>query len=135
MVIGYATWKVLKRHPKLRAILSDDRPRLVKLEDLKEIFEIENIVIGRAVKVGDKGQTTDIWSDNLVLAYVPKGNQDTRSPYEPAFGYTLRKKGNPVVDTRTEDGKLELVRNTDIFRPYLLGAEAGFLVSDTNAPE
>jgi hypothetical protein len=37
--------------------------------------------------------------------------------------------GNPVVDTRTEDGKLEIVRNTDIFRPYMLGAEAGYLVS------
>jgi len=38
-----------------------------------------------------------------------------------------------VVDTRTEDAKVELVRNTDIFRPFLLGAEAGFLVADTNA--
>ena len=56
-----------------------------------------------------------------------------RSPYEPSFGYTLRKKSNPVVDTRTEDGKIELIRNTDIFRPFLLGADAGYLISDTNA--
>ena len=132
MVIGYSTWRVLKRHPKLKAILSDTRSRLVQLADLREIFEIENIVVGRAVKANDAGVTSDIWGDNMVLAYVPKASGD-RSPYEPSFGYTLRKKGNPVVDTRTEDGKIELIRNTDIFRPFLLGADAGYLISDTNA--
>lgn len=132
LVIGYATWRVLKRHPQLKAILSDTRPRLVQLADLREIFEIENIVIGKAVKANDAGVTTDIWGDNMVLAYVPRASGD-RSPYEPSFGYTLRKKGNPVVDTRTEDGKIELIRNTDIFRPFLLGADAGYLISDTNA--
>ena len=132
LVIGYATWRVLKRHPKLKAILSDTRSRLVQLADLREIFEIENIVIGKAVKASDDGLTSDIWGDNMVLAYVPKASGD-RSPFEPSFGYTLRKKGNPVVDTRTEDGKIELIRNTDIFRPFLLGADAGYLISDTNA--
>lgn len=132
LVIGYATWRVLKRHAQLKAILSDTRPRLVQLADLREIFEIENIVVGRAVKANDAGVTSDIWGDNMVLAYVPKASGD-RSPYEPSFGYTLRKKGNPVVDTRTEDGKIELIRNTDIFRPFLLGADAGYLISDTNA--
>ena len=131
LVIGYATWRVLKRHPQLRAILSDTRPRLVQLADLREIFEIENIVIGKAVKASDAGVTSDIWGDSMVLAYVPRSNGD-RSPYEPSFGYTLRKRGNPVVDTRTEDGKIELIRNTDIFRPFLLGADAGYLISDTN---
>ena len=135
MVIGYKAWRALKRHPKLRAILSDTRPRLVQLADMREIFEIENIVVGKGIYSTDAGVTTDLWGGNLVLAYVPKGvpavagDAPVRSVYEPSFGYTLRKKGNPVVDTRTEDGKLEIVRNTDIFRPYMLGAEAGYLVS------
>ncbi|MCM2480198.1 hypothetical protein [Serpentinimonas maccroryi] len=134
LVIGYSAWRVLKRHPQLKAILSDTRPRLVQLADLREIFEIPNIVVGRAVKASDTGVTTDIWGDNLVLAYVPMNNTGSeRSPYEPSFGYTLRKRGQPVVDTRTEDGKIELIRNTDIFRPFLLGADAGFLISNTNA--
>lgn len=133
LVIGYETWRVLKRHPQLKAILSDSRPRLVQLADLREIFEIPNIVVGRAVKANDAGVTTDIWGDNMVLAYVPGAGNGQRSPYEPSFGYTLRKRGQPVVDTRTEDGKVELIRNTDIFRPFLLGADAGYLISDTNA--
>lgn len=133
LVIGYESWRVLKRHPQLKAILSDSRPRLVQLADLREIFEIPNIVVGRAVKANDAGVTTDIWGDNIVLAYVPGASNGQRSPYEPSFGYTLRKRGQPVVDTRTEDGKVELIRNTDIFRPFLLGADAGYLISDTNA--
>lgn len=35
MVIGYKTWRVLKRHPQLKAILSDTRSRLVQLADLR----------------------------------------------------------------------------------------------------
>lgn len=132
MVIGYQAWRSMKRNAQLKAILSDTRTRLVQLADLREIFEIENIVIGRGVWANDAGTTVDVWGDNIVLAYVPGAGGGERSPYEPSFGYTLRKRGNPVVDTRTEDGKLELIRNTDIFRPYLLGADAGYLISDVS---
>ncbi len=142
MVIGYQMWRNLKRHPQLKAILSDTRPRLVQLADLRDIFEIPNIYIGRGVYSTDAGVTVDIWGNNAVLAYVPTAASVTpengavvdpgasRSMYEPSFGYTLRKAGQPVVDTRTEDGKLELVRNTDIFAPFLLGADAGYLITD-----
>lgn len=142
MVIGYQMWRNLKRHPQLKAILSDSRPRLVQLADLRDIFEIPNIYIGRAVYSTDQGVMVDIWGNNAVLAYVPTAASITpengavvdpgasRSMYEPSFGYTLRKAGQPVVDTRTEDGKLELVRNTDIFTPFLLGADAGYLITD-----
>lgn len=138
LALGYRTWRALKRHPKLRAILSDTRPRLVQLADLREIFEVDNIVVGKGVYASDAGAVSDLWGDTLVLAYVPPGAPSQagaaplRSPYEPGFGYTLRKKGNPVVDTRLDPGgKLEWVRNTDIHRPYLLGAEAGYLVTGT----
>ena len=138
LAIGYRSWRALKRHPKLRAILGDNKPRLVQLADLRDIFEIENIVVGRGVYASDAGAVNDLWGNTLVLAYVPPGtpakagDAPLRTPYDPSFGYTLRKKGNPVVDTRLDGGgKLELVRNTDIYRPYILGAEAGFLVTGT----
>jgi hypothetical protein len=135
MVIGYKPWRALKRHPKLKAILSDTRPRLVQIEDLKQIFEVENIVVGKGIYKSDAGAMTDLWGRTITMAYVPKGTpnaktgQRVQSVYEPAFGYTVRK-GTAVVDTRTEDGKLEIVRSTEIFKPYLLGADAGFLISN-----
>lgn len=132
MVIGYSAWRTLKRHPKLRAILADDRPRLLQLEDMRQLFEVPNIVIGRAVSAGTNDVFSDLWLDNIILAYVPGAVGGVHSAYDPSFGYTLRKRGNPTVDTRTEDGKLELIRATDIFNPYVLGAEAGYLIARTN---
>lgn len=141
LVIGYQTWRALKRHKALKAILSDTRSRLVQLADLREIFEIENIVVGKGVYLDDKtGATVDLWGKTMVFAYVPKGTPSAgagagapvRSVYEPSYGYTPRKLGNPVVDKRPENGgKLTMVRCTDIFRPYILGPDAGYLVTGT----
>ena len=134
MVIGNATWRVMKRHPKMRELLSTASKRLIRLEDLQDIFEIENIIIGSSVFSADgSDDVSDVWGDNIVMAYVPQKQQDMeRSMYDAAFGYTIRKKGSLVMDSRTEDGKIELVRQTDIYRPYLVGATAGYLISDTN---
>lgn len=136
MVLGYATARALKRHAKLRAILSDSRTRLLTLADLAAIFEVPRIVVGKAVQVSDAGVQSDIWGGNLMLAYVASpgaANGDgkpTRSPYEPSFGYTLRKRGGTRTDTRLESGgKLEMVRHTQIYRSYILGAEAGYLMT------
>lgn len=135
MVIGYEAWRTLKRHPALKALLSDNAKRLIRKEDLQDIFEVENIVIGMSLYAAENGDTvSDIWGDNIILAYVPKKRGDSkRLMYDASYGYTLRKKGGLGVDSRLEDGKVEVIRNTDIYRPYLLGAEAGYLISDVSA--
>lgn len=107
---------------------------VIYLVCFQEIFEVQKIVIGKGKRMNAQGQLVDIWGDNIILAYVPgavAGGQDARTP---SFGYTLRKRGQPVVDRYVEPGgKLELIRNTDIFAPYVLGAHAGYLISNTNA--
>lgn len=133
-VIGAASWKALKQHPQFLERIKYSMKGVLTLDLIKEILEVENIVVGRAIYANDKGVFGDLWGDNIVLAYVAPGRAGVeRTPYEPSFGYTLRKKSMPQIDTRTEDGKLELVRNTDNFQTVLLGAEAGYLIADTNA--
>lgn len=135
MVIGYTAWNALKRNKALRAVLGDNAKRLLRVEDLRDIFEIEHIAIGKGVYTADNGAFADLWADNIVLAYVaPRTGQGlARNVGEPSFGYTPRRKGNPQVDTYVASGgKLELVRATDNFRPYIVGADAGYLISDTN---
>jgi hypothetical protein len=39
----------------------------------------------------------------------------------------------PVIDTYTENGKVLLVRNTDIFVSKIVGSDAGYLINDTNS--
>lgn len=146
MVLGYTMARWMRRHPKLKAIISTNRTRLLTLADLAQIFEVPRVVVGTAIYDTDAGVQTDIWGATMVMAYVPNAPSAAtqggmlptpgagRSVYEPSYGYTLRRKGMPMVDTYTEGGgKIEIVRATDIFEPALLGAEAGFLLTDAGA--
>ena len=49
MVIGQEAWKLLRRHPQLKGLISDNQNKLVTLNLLKEIFEVENIFIGKSI--------------------------------------------------------------------------------------
>jgi hypothetical protein len=134
MVIGAKSLLPLKFHAKLIDKIKYVQKGMIRLEQLRDLFEIENIVVGEAVYAGDNDAFGDIWGDNIILAYVPKRQGSlARHIGEPSFGYTPRRKGALQVDVRTEDGKIELVRSTDNYRPYIVGAEAGYLINDTNA--
>ncbi|MCL4492327.1 MAG: major capsid protein [Nitrospirae bacterium] len=132
MLMGAATYKALKQHPQLIDRIKYAMKGIVTIELMKEIFDIERIAVGEAVYADDAGTFNDIWGDNIVLAYVPNTPAEKRTVYEPSFAYTLRKRGKPEIDKRDESGKLEIVRNTDILLPKIVGSEAGYLIKDTN---
>ena len=131
MVLGHDTWKKLKRHPQIQGLISNNQSKIVTINFLKEIFEIPNIVIGRSVFVDDTGNFTKIWGDNIVLAYVP--SLSSRTEYDPSFAYLVKKKNALNIDEyRKEGNKLKYIRATDIYTPFMVGAEAGYLITDTN---
>lgn len=133
-VIGASAYNALKNHPAILDRIKYTQTAVMTPALLKSLLDFDEIYIGDSVYATDAGVFTDIWSDNVVVAYVPKANPDaSRSYYEPAFAYTLRKKNNPVIDSYTEGGKVEIIRNTDIFIPKVVGADAGYLINDTNA--
>ncbi|OLZ65228.1 hypothetical protein BS642_21780, partial [Chromobacterium violaceum] len=76
--------------------------------------------------------TGDIWGDNVVLAYVAKPAAGTEGDADiPSFGYTLRKRGMPETDKYDgEGGKVRYVRHTDMYKLVVVGADAGYLISD-----
>jgi hypothetical protein len=133
IVMGASTYQSLKFHPKLQAALGSNERKLVTLEHLRMLFGVEDIRIGEAL-AGDS-TTGDIWGDNLMLAYVAKPKESGQADVEePSFGYTLRKKGMPETDKFDgAGGKVRYVRHTDVYKPVVVGADAGYLVSDTNA--
>lgn len=136
IVIGASAMKSLKFHPQLLELIKYTSKGIVRLDSLRELFDIPNVFIGGAIFSSDQDVFTDVWRDNIVLAYVgqkPTTEGVERSPYQPSFGYTPRRRGMPQIDTRNPSGKVELVRSTDHFRPYIVGADAGYLISDTNA--
>lgn len=134
-VIGAAAYASLKFHPKLAAALGADKDKLITLEHLKAIWGLENIYVGEALAANGQGALGDIWGDNVVLAYVAKPGAGQANDHDvPSFGYTLRKKGMPETDKYDAEGnKVEYVRHTDIYKVVVVGADAGYLIADTNA--
>lgn len=134
LAMGYETYRALRRHPKLVGLLSDNKDRILTLDDLKRFFEVQSIHVGKAVYSPDGEAVQDIWGDNLLLTYTATATAGERNYRTPSFGYTLFKRGWPQVDKYSaEGGKVEFVRATEINAPFVLAKAAGFLVTNTNA--
>ena len=128
-VIAGDVWAALKEHPAVIEKLKYSQVAIVTPEVFGKLIGIDTVKIGEAVYEESK-QLKDIWSDAIVLAYVaPRSTERKGTVYEPSYGYTVRRQGGLFVDTYKENGgKLEVIRTTDIHKPHLLGASAGYLI-------
>lgn len=131
LVLGQEVWESLKRNVSLKGLIASSSNKIITLDLLKEFFEIENIVIGKTIYANEKNQFERVWGNNMILAYVPKLN--ARTEYDPAYAYTIRKKNALQIDEYEKEGnKVRYIRATDIYTPFLVGAEAGYLISNVN---
>lgn len=127
MVMGYEAYKDLKRNAALRKLVGDSSTKIVTLNLMKEIFDIENIFVGKSVFVNEKNEFVKVWGNNVILAYVPPLN--SRTEYDPSFAYTVKKKDSLKIDEYTKEGnKVKYIRATDIYTPFLVGPDAGYLI-------
>ena len=130
-IIGVQAFKTLSHHADVLDRIAYDQHSIMTVNLLQTLLNIPNIFVGEAVYETDAGVMTDVWSDNMILAFVPQSANNTF--YEPSYGYTLRMKDNPKVDSYQEGGKLEMIRNTDLLISKIVGAEAGYIINDTNS--
>lgn len=133
MVVSNNVWTIMRRHPSLIAKLASTSVKSINLTTAAELLEIDEIVVGEAVYDDETtGKIIDVWANDIVIAYVPprRGNFE-HNIYEPAYGYTLRKKDTLKVDRYDEHGgKLEIIRATDVSEPFIVGSDAGFLIKN-----
>ncbi|KJU84539.1 hypothetical protein MBAV_003267, partial [Candidatus Magnetobacterium bavaricum] len=130
MVIGPATYTILKYHPKVTDRIKFVQKSIINTDILAELFDIPRVVIGNAVMSSDKNVNSDVWGDNAILAYVP----DKPGRYEPAAMYTYRMNGYPQGDNYFGIGeKVEHIRATDMSTPFIVGKDAMYLISNTVA--
>jgi len=94
MIIAKNVWKKLKHHPKLLARLSNDTKRILKIDDLKDIFDIDTIHIGYATKnTAQQGLTASyspIWSKDVWIGYITPtpGLEEATAVYTFSWDYT-----------------------------------------------
>ncbi len=131
MVMGAVVYDALKNHPKILERIKYSQLGVATVDLLEALFGIPNIYIGESIYSDDGTVFEDIWKDNIILAYITSPTGIADSPYEPCFGYTLRVRNYPFVDTWEENGgKIVKVRTTDNFDVKVVGIESAYLIKD-----
>lgn len=130
MLLGATTFDTLKQHPKLIARIQYAIKGVLTVDLMKELFGVQDIIVGESLYADDKDVLHDIWTNVAVLAYIPPENE--RGEEVPSFGYTFRKKGHPQSGMYKEGNKLDVIEVWDIYDPMVLGPTAGFLIRNTN---
>jgi hypothetical protein len=138
LIMGTKVWNRLKTHPLLKNYLivpGTNQAPVVSSADLSKVLEIPKVIIAEAMYTEDKATFDFIWGNAILLAYVTPPSPLGRTPYQPCFGYTLRKNGYPVADAWWENnGKIRKVRSTDLFTNKVVGAESAFLINTPITP-
>lgn len=128
MVMGASVVNTLKYHPQLMSLLGIASLKMLTMEHLKALFEVDEIIVGEAVSSPNKKDFVDIWGDFASLLIRPKSGDNGGDETVPSFGYTFRKRGMPVVDRYDGvGGKVQFVRYTDIRKAAVVGGEGGYL--------
>lgn len=129
LVLGASVAHALSYHKALQDILGANERKLITPELLKALFEVDEVLIGNAVSApAPNKQAKDVWGNFAALIVRPTIQESGNDEGQPAFGYTFRRKGMPVVDRYSEHGnKVELSRYTDIRKVAAVGGACGFL--------
>jgi hypothetical protein len=128
--LGPSAGAAAKRHPKIKDHFKYTGRESITEEMLAAFFDVKRVVIGKAVYLpetaSDDEPALDVWGDDAILAYVPEKGNNFRVP---SYGYTYELKGYPHVQAPYWDDTTDSWVYPAKFerRPYLVGAEAGFL--------
>lgn len=133
MLLSPDVFGALKIHPLIKQQFIHTSAQSVTTDMLAALFDMEKVVVGKAVylpeQAGDTDLASDVWSNCVVLAWVPTGHSLYRVP---SYGYTYMLSGMPAVETpywqNENDSWVYPVKYER--RAYLTGADAGFLATN-----
>lgn len=133
MIIGESTYQTLMQHPKITDRIKYAGISAVNSKVFTELTDIANVLVGRAVYSEDGSSFSDVWNDNIIIAYVDRNERANRSEFNPSYGYTFQREGMPEVDSYFENGgKIKVIRATDNYVIKVTASDAAFLISNTN---
>lgn len=129
LVLGPNAFNALDDHPAIKEKFKYTSSESITSVMLAKYFDIETVLVGKAVALDENAKdsepASDVWGDDAILAYVPKGT----NYMIPSFGYTYRLSGYPIVETPYDErsSKSWIYPYTEEYRAYVTGAEGGFL--------
>jgi hypothetical protein len=131
LVINDYTFRVLRRHPKLLDMYKYTRGGVLTVDILKELFEVENLLIGGSgyltSKKGKSDEIGRVWGNNAILLYVSK----TPGIKQLSYGYIFRIAGFPLVERWRDDAtRSDWIRVSDKYDIKVIAPVAGYLLKN-----
>lgn len=135
LVVGAQVLSKLRMNAGLRSHLSaNDRKVLLNIETLKNLLDVDDIIVGESVYAEGGKATKDVWGNFASLIVRPTMISDGNDEGQTGFAYTFRRRGMPVVDRYDGvGGKVEYVRYTDIRKAAVVGGACGYLFQNVIA--
>lgn len=145
LVLSKPVYNILKFHPRLKATLAGFiSPEMVSDEALKQLFDVDNLIIADARKAGSNvkrvgdGLTNFIWGNNAILMYVPSAP----SMDEAAAAYTFQwdnAEANVVGNQKTreyymEDSKTHFIETEEWFGQKIVSSVCAAVLPDVVTP-
>lgn len=132
MIISYSTYNALNQDISINDKLKYSGATTVNTKIIADFFEIRTVKVASSVFSPDGETFENIWGNNLIIAFVDESEPSNRSEFNPSFGYTLRRRGMPEIDTYYENGgKIKVIRNTDNYCIKITSPQAACLVANT----
>ncbi|MEO5352701.1 MAG: major capsid protein [Magnetococcus sp. XQGC-1] len=127
LLLSAQAFAVVKEHPKVVDRFKYTSRDSVTPEMLAALWDLQKVVVGKAVAFDDLGNDIDIWGNNAVLAYVPAHSSGME---DPSFGYTYTLQGHPLVERPYyENNARSWIYPVTYERlPVLTGILSGFLI-------
>ena len=118
-----------KKHPAVLDRFKFTSSDSVTPAMLANLWDIERVVVGKAVVFEDDDSATDVWSNGVVLAYTSLGSIGAE---EPSYGYTYTLNGHPLSEPTYWDSNAKswIYPITYERAPVLSGITAGYLIEN-----
>ena len=136
LLLSAVAFTALRFHPAILDKFKYTSSASITTDMLAQYFNVEKVVFGAAVRADDRGNFSDVWGADAVLAYVPvrSGNLADATKVgatmqQPSYGYTYTLRGHPNVEQPYRDNSARSwVYGLNWERaPVLSGITSGFL--------
>lgn len=129
LTLSNGAFLAARRNAKVRENFKYTNSKSITAEMLAEYFDVEEVVVGKAISFDAQGVSTPVWGNDAVLAYSA---QNPSGQEEPSFGYTYELDGSPYVETAYQDrsAKSWIYPVTTERAPVIAGAVGGYLLQN-----
>ena len=135
VLLGPKVYSRVRVHDKVLQQIryKGDGKQIAMKEDLAQLWDVAEVVVGDAIYVDENDVTHDVWGNIVVVAFTMVG---AVTRYEPSFGYGYTLSGTPMVEAPYFDRNENswLYPACEEWSNEIVGQDAGFLITDVIAP-